>query len=60
MRIYFDHLFCVGQNTFTLTNYVMDPLLVPKMFQRGLYRVEIRVLEDEVQVSGMEVVVRLS
>lgn len=52
--------FC-WQNTFTVTNYVIDPKPVPNMLQKGFYKLYARVFDkDVVLVSGVELIVQLS
>lgn len=48
------------QRTFTLTNYTFDPEPIPKMLQFGIYKYEVRILEDSRPVSGLEVIFQLS
>lgn len=48
------------QRTFTVTNYTFDPEPIPKMLQCGIYKYEVRILEDSRPVSGLEVIFQLS
>lgn len=54
-------IFCCRQKTFTFTNYIFDPKPVPKMMQKGYYKLLLRVFDkNDVLVAGAEVMVQLS
>lgn len=51
---------CAGvQRTFTVRNYVYDSSTLPNVMSIGFYKIQLRVLDNDTQVAGLHVVVRV-